>query len=113
VDERGKRIGRNESVFRDVNERLREIGEGFSLVTERAEFICECGNSTCVEQIGMPLAEYERVRSDPKWFLLAKGHEELDYERIVREGDSWFVVEKQTGGAAGLAISKDPRAPRS
>jgi hypothetical protein len=61
----------------------------------------------------MPLADYERVRSDPKWFLLAKGHEELDYERIVREGESWFVVEKQPGGPAGLAIKEDPRAQES
>jgi hypothetical protein len=109
VDERGKRIGRNEIVFRDVNERLRAIGEGFSLVAEQAEFICECGNSACVQQITMPLAEYERVRSDSKWFLLAKGHEERDVERVVFEGERWAVVEKLPGGPAGLAISQDPR----
>jgi hypothetical protein len=109
VDERAKRIGRNENVFRDVNERLRAIGEGFSLVAEQAEFICECGNSACVEQIKMPLSEYERIRSDPKWFLLAKGHEERDYERVVFEGEGWACVEKHPGGPAGLAISQDPR----
>jgi hypothetical protein len=109
VDERGKRIGQNESVFREVNERLRKMGETFSLVAERAEFICECGNSACVEQISMALADYERVRSDPKWFVLAKGHEESDYERLVFEGDTWVVVEKLPGGAAGVAISTDPR----
>jgi hypothetical protein len=109
VDERAKRIGRNQNVFRDVNERLRAIGEGFSVVAEQAEFICECGNSSCVEQIAMPLTEYERIRSDPKRYLVVRGHEERELERVVFEGEGWVAVEKYPGGAAGLAIADDPR----
>ena len=80
------RAGRNEVVFREVNERLRELGEGFSLVSEVAEFVCECGDSGCAERIELNLAEYERVRSDPTWFVIVPGHEVLDRRGLVPAG---------------------------
>ena len=112
MDERGRRIGENEIVFREVNERLRELGEGFSLVSERAEFVCECASTTCTERIQMPLSEYERVRSDPKWFLIVPGHDLPEYERVVDENQWYAIVEKRPGGPAGLAIKDDPRGPQ-
>jgi hypothetical protein len=110
VDERGRRIGRNEIVFREVNERLRELGESFSVVTEFAAFVCECANTSCTEQIQLSLDDYERIRSDPKWFFVVPGHEELEFERIVEQAKGYAIVEKLPGGPAGLAIKDDPRA---
>lgn len=109
MDERGRRIGRNEVVFRQVNERLRELGEGFSLVTDQADFVCECGNTSCTERVRMTLAAYEKVRSNPKHFLVVKGHEELEYERVISYEEDYSVVEKLPGGPAGIAIRDDPR----
>lgn len=108
--ERAKRVGENEVVFREVNERLRELGEGFSLVSEEAQFICECGNSACAERIQMPLGTYEEVRSDPKRFFVITGHELLEYEKIIEEREGFLIVEKLPGGPAGIAIRDDPRA---
>ena len=105
------RIGRNEVVFREVNERLRELGEGFSLVSEVAEFVCACGNRACTERIQLPLSEYERVRSDAKWFVIVPGHEILEYERVIEKNDRYMIVEKLPGGPAGIAIRDDPRSP--
>lgn len=109
MDDQGRRIGQNEVLFREVNERLRELGEGFSLVAEQADFICECGSSSCTEQIRMTLAEYETVRADPKRFFVRPGHEMLEYEKIIEERDDYLVVEKLPGGPAGVAIRDDPR----
>jgi hypothetical protein len=109
MDERGRRVGENEALFRAVNERLRELGEGFSLVAEEAEFVCECANTSCTERIRMPLGKYEEIRSDPKRFFLVKGHEIPEYEKVVEELEGYVVVEKLPGGAAGLAIREDPR----
>jgi hypothetical protein len=109
VDGRGRRIAENEVVFREVNERLRELGESFSLVSEVAEFVCECANTSCTERIQLTLSEYERVRSDPKWFFLIPGHEELSYERVIEEHETYLIVEKLPGGPAGIAIRDDPR----
>lgn len=109
MDKRGKRIGENEIVFREVNERLRELGESFSLVSEVAEFVCECADTTCTERVRMPLAEYEHIRSDAKWFLVVPGHELPEYERLISRRDVYAIVEKLPGGPAGLAIRDDPR----
>jgi hypothetical protein len=109
VDDRGKRIGQNEVLFREVNERLRELGEGFSLVAEEAEFVCECGSSTCTEHIRMTLSKYEAVRSNPKRFFVRHGHEIPEYEKVVEEDEGYLVVEKLPGGPAGIAIRDDPR----
>lgn len=57
----------------------------------------------------MPLSDYERVRSNPKWFLVVKSHEELDYEVVIGEKNGYVVVEKLPGGPAEIAISGDPR----
>ena len=109
MDERGKRVGRNEVLFREVNERLRELGEGFSLVLEQADFVCECANSSCTEQIHMSLRAYEQIRSDAKRFFVRHGHEEPDYEKVVEDRDAYLIVEKLPGGPAGIAIRDDPR----
>jgi hypothetical protein len=109
VDDRGLHVGQNEVLFREVNERLRELGEGFSLVAEESQFVCECGSSTCTEQIRMTLAEYEAVRSDPKRFFVRRGHELPEFEKVVDEKDDYLIVEKLPGGPAGIAIRDDPR----
>jgi hypothetical protein len=109
LDERGKRVGQNEVVFREVNERLRELGESFSVVSELADFVCECADTSCTERVRLTLAEYEHVRSDPKWFLLVPGHEEPEYERVIEKHEVYDVVEKLPGGPAGIAIRDDPR----
>jgi len=109
MDERGKRVGLNEIVFREVNERLRELGEGFAVTTEEADFVCECGNGSCVEHIRMPVRSYEEIRADPKRFFVIKGHELPEYEKVVADTENYLVVEKLPGGPAGLAISEDPR----
>lgn len=109
MDERGRRIGQNEVVFREVNERLRELGEGFSMVSDVADFVCECGNTSCTERVRMTLAAYEKVRSDPRYFVVVKGHEAPEYERIVSREDDYSVVEKLPGGPAEIAVKDDPR----
>ena len=109
MDERGRRIGQNEVVFREVNERLRELGEGFSMVSDLADFVCECGNTSCTERIRMTLAAYEKVRSDPKYFVVVRGHEEPEYEKIVSQEEDYSVVEKLPGGPAEIAVKDDPR----
>jgi hypothetical protein len=109
MDARAKRVGENEVVFRELNERLRDLGESFSLVTDTTEFVCECINSACTERVRMSLAAYEEIRSDPKRFFVLKGHEAPEYEYVVEEREDYLVVEKRPGGPAGIAIREDPR----
>jgi len=109
VDERGERVGRNEDLFRTVNERVRDVNEAFSVVLEQTDFVCECGMRECVETVRMTLAEYERVRSDPTLFAIVPGHDFPEYERVVGGNERYAVVRKHEGGPADLARELDDR----
>jgi hypothetical protein len=111
MDERTRRIGHNEALYREVNERIKDINEGFSLVSERFRVVCECGNVECMEQITLSPERYEHTRQDPTRFLLKPGHEALDTERVVdrAEDDSYVIVEKAPAEARRRAEEADPR----
>lgn len=100
-----ERIGHNESVIRKINER---IEAGLWPTGETAVFCCECAVLRCTELVEMALDEYERVRSDPRWFLVVPGHEIAGHEVVVHEGDGYLIVEK-VGEAAAQAEAEDPR----
>jgi hypothetical protein len=109
MDERARKIGENEALFRNVNERIEGLGEAFGLITESMTIVCECGDSSCVEQIELAVPEYERIRSDSTLFVIVPGHEIPDVEHVVESTDGFDVVRKHPGGAAELASELDPR----
>jgi hypothetical protein len=108
--ERAGRGERTQSLFRDVNERVKAINQ-VSLVVPLGDWICECSNQACSERIGLTLEEYEAIRSDPTRFAVAPdgSHVDLAIEDVVVENGRFWVVEKK-GLAADLATSVDPRA---
>jgi tRNA pseudouridine-54 N-methylase len=108
-DERARRIGLNEAVFREVNERLEELAGKFESETGRLDLICECGNSDCEERLRMRREDYERVRADALLFVLVPGHEQPDVEEIVEHNDGYDVVRKQTGTPAEIARATAPQ----
>jgi hypothetical protein len=105
---RADRAARNEAVFRRVNERLEELNEGFQLVTDNAEFVCECAQIDCAERMYLTLAEYEAVRSVPTHFIVKPDHVLPEEERVVERNDEYMVVEK-FGHAGERARQLDPR----
>lgn len=107
--ERDARVGRNEVLFREINERLEALQEAFDSLAERADFVCECGDVSCDEQITMSLAEYERLRSDPTWFAVKPGHEANDVEDVVEKLAGYDIVRKHEGIPADIARAEDPR----
>lgn len=110
MDERRRRIGLNEAVFREVNERVREINDTFAVFTDRVDIVCECGDADCTERITLSLQEYESVRADPNYFAVVPGHAgPPEVERVIAEHDTWYLVRKATGIAANLARATDPR----
>jgi hypothetical protein len=109
VEERERRIGMNEALFREVNERLQELAEGFARTPEKLDLICECGNASCASRIEMDRDEYEHVRSDSATFAIVKGHENPDVEEIVEQRKRYDVVRKIAGEAEEIAEKTDPR----
>jgi hypothetical protein len=108
VDERVRRIGLNEAVFRQVNERIEDLADTFGL-GETLDLICECGNASCTSRIEMGHAEYEHLRSDSQTFAVASGHEILDVEEIVERHKTYDVVRKTASDAQEVAEATDQR----
>src|SRR5215210_7838750 len=109
MDERQERLGRNEALFREINERLEGLNETFSAVSERIEVVCECGQSSCIERFSMSVREYEALRRDPTTFAIRPGHEIADVETVVERGAEYVVVRKHAGEPAKLAANEDAR----
>jgi hypothetical protein len=55
----------NDAVFRDVNERIREISDQFGQKEPTYDLLCECSDAACTEKVVLTRAEYEDVRSEP------------------------------------------------
>ena len=108
MDERERRIGLNEAVFREANERIQELNETFATFTDELVLVCECGDAKCVEKIAMPPAAYEELRSDPAHFAIAPGHQIPDVEQVIAQRDGYEVVKKH-GIPRQVAELTDPR----
>jgi predicted TIM-barrel enzyme len=109
LDVRRERAAKNQSLFREVNERIGELSGSATLVT----FICECTDETCDQQVPMTHEQYERIRSDSNSFFVVSGHEINEIEQIVDVAEGYVVVAKLgRGGAVADRLDPRKRAPR-
>jgi hypothetical protein len=96
-----------EGIMRRVNEAIREgfwPGEDDQVVRVR----CECGRPGCNGFVTMRVRDYQRLRAQPRRFVICAGHETPAIERVVARDDGCEIVEK-TGEAADRAERSDPR----
>jgi hypothetical protein len=103
-----QRLAENEVLYREVNERVRELNDDAAL-DEPVQFVCECAQLDCSERIPLSPREYEVVRANGRRFALRRGHEQLEIERVVDGNDRYVVVEKLPGRGAEAAEAADPR----
>ena len=100
-----ERLARNQALFREVNERLLELNDGFqdgSMV-----FVCECSMVDCTTTLAMSRADYELVRAHPTFFTIAAGHEIPEIEKVIDERNGFTIVQKVT--ESDYAVETDPR----
>lgn len=109
MDERERRIGLNEAVFREANERIEELNQTFAAVTQKLVLVCECGDGQCVEKISMSPEAYEDLRADAALFAIVPGHEIPDVEQVVAQREGYDVVKKHHGIPRRIAEVTDPR----
>ena len=69
--------GQRRNLFREVNERIRGVAEGFAVADESYEVFCECSRPGCVERLAVPAEVYDRIRRDSRIYLVRSGHELL------------------------------------
>ena len=110
MDERARRIGLNEAVFRRVNEEIETLERGLAGIGDgNLHIVCECGNAGCGERVVVPVDEYERVRRDSTLFFVVPGHEIPSVEDVVDETPRFAVVRKREGTSRRIAEETDPR----
>ena len=108
MDAREERLARNETLFRSVNENIEDAAASSQFDGHVFEFFCECSNIDCTLLLPLTLSEYERVRADPKQFIVAPGHELPEIENVVARGGGYQIVVKE-GEAAEFVAEHDPR----
>lgn len=108
-EEQARRVGLNESLFREVNEQIESLNRGFQTDVPTMTVICECAMGDCTERLEIPVGAYESVRADPLCYIIVPGHELPEFESVVENGDGYDVVQKRDGTAAALAEKTDPR----
>jgi hypothetical protein len=105
-EERTERAARNQTLFREVNERLKGLSEAFQHDT--SSFACECADLGCTAMMDLRLSEYEAVRSHPNQFAVLPRHVYPDVEVVVAEHDRYLIVSK-LGVGAEIAEKTYPR----
>ena len=105
---REQRLGVNEAIFREVNERLEGLAKHFGRDQEESlDLVCECRQATCIQRIAMPRAEYEALRAEDTHFALYPGHAEPEIERVISSHAGYEIVAKE-GPAAEVARDLSP-----
>jgi hypothetical protein len=103
VDRSAERAAANEARFRAANEQIHDKVIELDLGERTNPYLCECEDERCTTIVLLTDAEYAAVRSNPRRFLLARGHESPP-DRVVREHDAFTVVEKT--GEEGRLVEK-------
>lgn len=105
--QREERLALNEAMFREANERAKAWEERHREV-EVELYFCECADPNCPERVGLGKADYERVRSDSRHFVIAPGHELPDVETVIEQHDGWAIIEKAPE-VSDIVEARDPR----
>jgi hypothetical protein len=106
VGDREERRGRNEALFREMNERMAEASQGSD--GDHLEIFCECADLACASQIELPRSDYDEARLNAATFVVLPNHVDAAVERVVSSRRGYVLVEK-LGDAAEVAVENDPR----
>jgi hypothetical protein len=108
---REEKVVQNEVLTREVNESIKKND-----TRPASSFIhvaCECGLEDCGRVLAITRPVYERVRSDPRQFVILPSHLMSEVEDVVQEseifGTKFLIVAKRGGAPENVAVRTDPR----
>jgi hypothetical protein len=107
---RQAKAAKNQSLFREVNERVKDVRQHHDWFPYDEDAICECANETCSERIKISATEYARIRERGTCFLVLPSDEHVfaDVEEVIEKHENYWIVEK-IERAALVAEKLDPR----
>ena len=95
---RRHRLEENQSLFRELNERIGASADAQGTDVHAYEFVCECASIECFERFELALGDYHRVRDTSERFLVVAGHERPEVEEVVERLHGVAVVEPRAVG---------------
>lgn len=108
-DERLRRVGENEGLYRLVNERIKAISADVAAPGGEFSVVCECAFLDCKTQIGIRPHVYEKARAHSDQFIVLRGHQLDDIETVVEDHGRFVVIAKTPEEARKMAEEMDPR----
>lgn len=106
--DRTVRLGKNEALFRSVNEQIDALNE-YAARAKTFAVVCECGYLSCSDTFQIGRSVYEAVRSESNRFLVKSDHVIDDVETVFTRYDGFVVVVKDPGLAEQVADELNPR----
>lgn len=96
ADGQAERIARNNVIFRDANEKIREKSIELEDPVEQIPFLCECPREDCSTIVRLTPAEYEAVRRERTHFFTTPGHEDAERPvgEVVARRERYVVIQK-------------------
>ena len=89
---RERRAMRNSLLFREVNERIRDVSVAW-VEGEPQELLCECRDANCIATIAVLRADFQAVQDTPGRFLLSAHHANEVGTRVLARWDGYVTVE--------------------
>lgn len=91
---RDTRRAENQRLFRLGNERLQTAVAEKVPDDGRVPFLCECADEFCNGRVELRIGDWEGVASRPQHFVMVRGHQRSEGEKVVAELDGYDVVRK-------------------
>ena len=110
MDSRDARAAKNEALLREVNERIEEVGKRLQVLPDNGalDFRCECGRDACEAFVSMTASDYEHVRADNDRFVVVRGHENEEIERVVERRGGYVIVDKRAEAERLVGADGEP-----
>jgi anti-sigma B factor antagonist len=104
---RTQRIIKNEQAFRDYNNRRLQVEDiAPTDDSELIPFVCECGDSDCIEALSVTAAEFVQAHAAPNLFLVKPGHVYPDVEKVIVEQPTYAIVAKHAAAVRAADVNR-------
>jgi hypothetical protein len=97
---KAERVRKNEAAFKQYNERRKAFEEQLAEPDDLIPFVCECGDAGCYDGLPLTIDEFDQAHARRMWYAVKPRHVMPDYERVVQQHDSYWIVEKYDPGEA-------------
>ena len=95
MDEERVEEVRRQALFREVNERIENLSDGWEIFDGSLSVLCECGRPGCNDPIDVAKVVYDEIRATPNRFLLKAGHEIDDIDEVVVRHNGYVIAERR------------------